>query len=168
MSIPVYDQSIARMSHMLQNLDNIVSKAEMYAEANDIEPSALFRARLFPSMGDFIFQVQVATDVAKGCAARLSDTDVPKWSDDEETFADIHARIKKALDYIATFRPEQFEGCETRELELKLGRHTVNFTGQSYLLGFVLPNFYFHMTTAYNLLRHSGLDLGKRDFIGEL
>ncbi len=168
MSISVYDQSIARMRHMLQNLDNIVSKAEMYAEANDIEPSALLRARLFPNMGDFIFQVQVATDVAKGCAARLSDTEVPQWSDDEETFADIHARIKKSLDFLATFKPEQFEGCETRELEVKLGSHTVNFTGQSYLLGFVLPNFYFHMTTAYNLLRHSGLDLGKRDFIGEL
>ncbi len=168
MSISVYDQCIARMSHMLHNLDNIVSKAEAYLQENDIEPSALLRARLFPSMGDFIFQVQVATDMAKGCAARLAGTDMPKWSDDEETFADVHARIKKALDYIATFRPEQFEGCETRELELKLGRHTVNFTGQSYLLGFVLPNFYFHMTTAYNLLRHSGLDLGKRDFIGEL
>lgn len=168
MIISVYDQSIARMRHMLQNLDNIVSKAETYAEANDIEPSALLRARLFPSMGDFIFQVQVATDMAKSCAARLSDTEVPQWSDDEETFADIHARIKKALDYIATFRPEQFEGCETLKLELKLGSHTVKFTGQSYLLGFVLPNFYFHMTTAYNLLRHSGLDLGKRDFIGEL
>ena len=168
MSISVYDQSIARTRHMLQNLDNIVSKAEAYSQENDIEPSALLRARLFPSMGDFIFQVQVATDMAKSGAARLSDTEVPKWSDDEETFADIHARIKKALDYIATFRPEQFEGCETRELELKLGSHSVNFTGQSYLLGFVLPNFYFHMTTAYNLLRHNGLDLGKRDFLGDI
>ena len=168
MSISVYDQSIARMSHMLQNLDNIVSKAETYAEANDIEPSALLQARLFPTMRNFIFQVQVATDIAKGCTARLVGTDMPKWSDDEETFADVHDRIKKSLDFLASFKPEQFEGCETRELELKLGSHTINFTGQSYLLGFVLPNFYFHLTTAYNLLRHSGLDLGKRDFIGEL
>ncbi len=168
MSISVYDQSIARMSHMLQNLDNIVSKAETYAQANDIEPSALLQARLFPTMRNFIFQVQVVTDVAKGCAARLSNTEAPKWDDDEESFADVHARIKKALEFLATFKPEQFEGCETRELEVKLGSHTVNFTGQSYLLGFVLPNIYFHMTTAYNLLRHNGLDLGKRDFIGEL
>jgi len=167
-SISVYDQSIARTRDMLQNLDNIVSKAEAYSQENDIEPSALLRARLFPSMGDFIFQVQVATDMAKSGAARLSDTEVPKWSDDEETFADVHARIKKSLDFLATFRPEQFEGCETRELELKLGSHSVNFTGQSYLLGFVLPNFYFHMTTAYNLLRHNGLDLGKRDFLGDI
>ncbi len=168
MSISVYDQSIARMSHMLKNLDKIISKAEAYAEANEIEPSALLQARLFPTMRSFIFQVQVATDLAKGCAARLAGTDKPKWSDDEETFADVHARIKKSLDFLSTFKREQFEGCETRELELQLGSHTVNFTGQSYLLGFVLPNFYFHMTTAYDLLRHNGLDLGKRDFIGEI
>ena len=168
MSISVYDQSIARMSHMLQNLDKFVSKAEAYAEANDIEPSALLQARLFPTMRDFIFQVQVTTDVAKGCAARLAGAELPKWSDDEETFADVHARIKKSLDFLATFKPEQFEGCETRELKIKLGSHNVNFTGQSYLLGFVLPNFYFHVTTAYNLLRHSRLDLGKRDFLGEI
>jgi hypothetical protein len=168
MSISVYDQSIARMSHMLQNLDNIVSKAEAYADANDIEPSALLQARLFPTMRNFIFQVQVATDLAKGCAARLAGADIPKWSDDEETFADVHARIDKSRDFLATFEPEQFEGCETRELELKFGSHTVKFTGQSYLLGFVLPNFYFHMTTAYNLLRHNGLDLSKRDFNGEI
>ena len=168
MSISVYDQSVSRMTHILKNLDGIVSKAEAYAEANDIESSALLHARLFPTMRDFVFQVQVTTDMAKGCAARLTGTDVPKWSDDEETFADVHARIKKALDFLASFTPEQFEDCESRELELKLGSHTVNFTGQSYLLGFVLPNFYFHAATAYNLLRHNGLDLSKRDFLGEI
>jgi hypothetical protein len=168
MSISIYEQSVARMTHMLKNLDNILSKAEAYAEENDIEPSVLLQARLFPTMRNFIFQVQVATDMAKSCAARLSGTDVPKWGDDEVTFADVHARIKKALDFLASFKPEQLEGCETREFELKLGSHTVNFTGQSYLLGFVLPNFYFHTATAYNLLRHNGLDLSKRDFLGEI
>ena len=118
MSISVYDQSVSRMTHILKNLDGIVSKAEAYAEANDIESSALLHARLFPTMGDFVFQVQVTTDMAKGCAARLTGTDVPKWSDDEETFADVHARIKKALDFLASFTPEQFEDCESRELEL--------------------------------------------------
>jgi hypothetical protein len=167
-SISIYDQSIARMIHMLENLDKIVSKAEAHAEANDIEPAALLQARLFPTMRNFIFQVQVATDISKGCAARLSGTEIPKWQDDQESFADVHARIKKALDYLATFKPEQFEGSETLELEIKLGSHMVNFTGQSYLLGFVLPNVYFHVATAYNLMRHSGLDLGKRDFIGGL
>jgi hypothetical protein len=167
MSISVYDQSVARMSHMLKNLDNMVSKAEAYSESNDIDPSALLHARLFPTMRDFIFQVQVATDVSKGCAARLAGAEIPKWSDDEETFADVHARIGKSLEFLATFTEDQFEGSESRELEVKLGSHTINFTGQSYLLGFVLPNFYFHIATAYNLLRHGGLDLGKRDFIGE-
>lgn len=168
MSISIYDQSIARMTHMLKNLDRLVSKAEAYAEANDIEPSVLLQARLFPTMRDFVFQVQVATDMAKSGAARLAGAEVPKWSDDEATFADVHARIKKTLDFLATFTPEQFEDCESRELELKLGSHTVPFTGQSYLLGFVMPNFYFHTTTAYNLLRHNGLDLSKRDFLGEI
>lgn len=168
MSISIYDQSVARMTHMLKNLDKIVSKAEANAKENDIDPPVLLRARLFPTMRDFIFQVQVATDMAKSCAARLTGQEVPKWDDDEETFADVHARIKKTLDFLATFKPEQFDGSETMDLELKLRSHTVKFTGQSYLLGFVLPNFYFHMTTAYNLLRHNGLDLGKRDFLGEI
>ena len=168
MSISVYDQSIARAIHMLENLDNIVSKAEAYAEENDIEPATLLQARLYPTMRNFIFQVQVATDISKGCAARLSGTEVPKWDDNQESFADVHARIKKALDYLATFKPEQFEGSETMELEIKLRSHVVNFTGQSYLLGFVLPNLYFHVATAYNILRHNGLDLRKPDFLGEI
>ena len=168
MAISVYDQSIARMTHMLENLDKIVSKAEEYAEENDIEPEVLLQARLHPTMRNFIFQVQVATDISKGCAARLSGSEVPKWDDDQESFADVHARIKKALDYLASFKPEQFEGSETLELEIKLRSHIVNFTGQSYLLGFVLPNLYFHVATAYNILRHNGLDLAKPDFIGGL
>lgn len=166
MSISIYDQSIGTMSRMLKNLDLIVSKAEAYAADKDIEPSVLLNARLYPNMRTFIFQIQVATDMAKSCAARLSGHDVPRWEDNEASFADVHARIKKALDYIATFRPEQFEGSETREITLKLRDRTVEFTGQTYLLGFVLPNFYFHMTTAYALLRHNGLDIGKMDFIG--
>ncbi len=168
MSITIYDQSVARMSHMLGNLDGIVSKAEAYAAEHDIEASALLRARLFPNMRDFIFQVQVVTDMAKSCAARLAGAEVPKWADDEETFADVHARIRKAQDFIAQFKPEQYEGCEEMKFELKLGSHTVPFTGKSYLLGFVLPNFYFHLTTAYNLMRHNGLPLRKRDFLGEI
>ncbi|MCJ7555812.1 MAG: DUF1993 domain-containing protein [Gammaproteobacteria bacterium] len=166
MSISVYDQSIGSMSRMLNNLDLIVGKAEAYAADNDIDPSVLLNARLYPNMRTFIFQIQVATDIAKSCSARLSGNDVPKWEDNETTFADVHARIKKTLDYIATFKPEQFEGSETREITLKLRDRTVEFTGQTYLLGFVLPNFYFHMTTAYALLRHNGLNIGKIDFIG--
>lgn len=166
MTISIYDMSIGSMSRMLNNLDNIVSKAESYAEANDIEPATLLQARLYPNMRGFIFQIQAVTDVAKGCVSRLSGTEAPKWKDDEKTFADVHARIKKALDFFAKFKPEQFDGSENREIELKLPGVTMNFKGKTYLLGFVLPNFYFHMTTAYNLLRHNGLDIGKRDFLG--
>jgi hypothetical protein len=165
-SISIYDQSIATMSRMLTNLDNILSKAEAYAGEEKIEPSVLLQSRLYPNMFNFIFQVQVTTDMAKSCAARLSGTDIPKWTDDEQSFADLHARIKKAQDYLSTFKSEQFEGSESREVKVKSPRGTLNFNGQSYLLNFVLPNFYFHMTTAYNLLRRDGLNIGKGDFLG--
>lgn len=104
--------------------------------------------------------------MSKSCAARLTGSEVPKWADYEETFADVHLRIKKAIDYMATFKPEQFEGSETRDIELNMRSGTLKFNGQDFLLNFVLPNFYFHMTTAYNILRHNGLDVGKRDFLG--
>lgn len=168
MSISVYDQSIATMNRMLSNLDSIVSKAEAYADEMNIDPTVLLQSRLYPNMFNFIFQIQVTTDMAKSCAARLSGTEVPKWADDEQTFAEVHARIKKTRDYLATFKPEQFEGSESRDVEVKTRKGVMNFTGQSYLLGFVLPNFYFHMTTAYNLLRHNGLDIGKGDFLGAM
>lgn len=151
---------------MLTNLDNIVSKAESYAEEKKIEPSVLLQSRLYPNMFNFIFQIQVTTDMSKSCAARLTGSEVPKWADYEETFADVHLRIKKAIDYMATFKPEQFEGSETRDIELNMRSGTLKFNGQDFLLNFVLPNFYFHMTTAYNILRHNGLDVGKRDFLG--
>lgn len=168
MSISVYDQSVGRAIHMLQNLDSLTSKAEAHAEENKIEPSVLLHARLYPTMRDFVFQVQVATDISKGCAARLAGGDIPKWSDDEATFADVHARIGKCLEFLQSFEPEQFEGSEKKELQLKLGSHTVDFTGQSYVLGFVLPNLYFHVATAYNIMRHNGVPLGKPDFLGEI
>jgi hypothetical protein len=115
----------------------------------------------------FVSQIRIATDMAKGAAARLSGTEMPKWADDEVSFDDIHARIRKALTYLATFKPGEFEGSETRDIELRLPNRTLQFTGQEYVLGFVLPNFYFHVTTAYNILRHNGLAIGKLDFLGE-
>jgi uncharacterized protein len=166
MSISVYDQTIGAMSRMLLNLDAIVSKAEAYAEEKSIDPDALLQARLYPNMLNFISQIRIATDVGKGAAARLSGSDVPSWSDDEKSFADVHARIRKALDYFASFKPEQFEGGEKREIRLKVGGQDLEFSGQNYILGFVLPNFYFHVSTAYAILRHNGLEIGKRDFLG--
>ncbi len=166
MSISIYNQCVATMRHMLKNLDSIVAKAESHAEAGDIDPQALLQARLFPNMRNFIFQIQVATDIAKSSAARLTGSEPPKWPDDEETFSDIHARIGKAIDYLDTFDAKQFEGAESQDIELNLRGHILNFTGQVYILRFVLPNFYFHLTTAYNLMRHNGVDLGKPDFLG--
>ncbi|ANO51236.1 DUF1993 domain-containing protein [Woeseia oceani] len=166
MSISVYDQTIGVMSRMLLNLDAIIGKAEAYAEQDKIDPNVLLQARLYPTMLNLIAQVRIATDIGKGAAARLSGSEVPVWEDKEVTFADLHARIGQALDYFAGFKPEQFDGAEERAISLKIGGQALEFTGQSYVLGFVLPNFYFHVTTAYNILRHNGLDIGKRDFLG--
>ncbi|HLU05870.1 MAG TPA: DUF1993 domain-containing protein [Woeseiaceae bacterium] len=166
MAISVFDQTVSVMSRMLLNLDAIVSKAEVYAEEKKIAPEALIQARLYPDMLPFVSQVRIATDTAKGAASRLAGSEMPKWADDEVTFDEIHARIRKALNYLAGFNQEQFEDSETRNIELKFPNRTLQFTGRDYILGFVLPNFYFHVTTAYNILRHNGLEIGKLDFMG--
>jgi uncharacterized protein len=165
-TISIYDQTVAALSRMLLNLDRIVTMAEEYAKEKNIDPAVLTGARLYPDMLPFVAQVRIATDTAKGAAARLSGTEIPKWADDEVTFEDVHARIRKALDYLATFKPEQFEGAEEKPIEMKLPNRTLNFSGRDYILGFVLPNFYFHVTTAYNILRHNGLVIGKLDYLG--
>lgn len=167
MSNLVYDLAIATMQQSLRNLDTIVSKAEEYVAADkNLEPETLIQARLYPNMRPFIFQIRVATDTAKGAAARLTGRPVPSWPDEETTFADVHERLGKAIDYLASFAPEDFAGSENRPIELKLGPETMKFSGSSYLATFVLPNFFFHVTTAYNILRHNGLAIGKRDFLG--
>jgi hypothetical protein len=167
MSNSVYDLVIAAMLRSLRNLDAIVGKAEAYVEADkNLDAETLLRARLYPNMRPFLFQVQVATDTAKGAAARLSGQPVPSWPDEEQTFADVHARLGKAIDYLAGFTPADFDGAEGRPIELKAGSRTINFTGTSYISAFVLPNFFFHVTTAYAILRHNGVPIGKADFLG--
>jgi hypothetical protein len=167
MSISVYVQAIAPLSKMLGNLDTVLTKAEQCAEKNNIEPATLIQARLFPNMLPLVFQIRIATDTAKGAAARLSGNAVPKWADDEETFAQVHARIRKSIDFLASFKPAQFDGAEKRNIELKLGPREVKFKGQDYITAFVIPNFYFHVTTAYAILRHNGVDVGKKDYLGD-
>lgn len=167
MSNLVYDLAIATMLRSLRNLDAIVAKAEEYVAGDkDVQPETLIQARLYPNMRPFLFQVQVATDTAKGAAARLTGKPVPSWPDDEKTFTDVHARLQKAIDYLSSFRPADFDGSENRPIELKLGPYEMKFTGATYLSGFVLPNFFFHVTTAYGILRHNGVPLGKADFLG--
>ncbi len=166
MSIRIYDQVVVGLARGLKNLDAVVTKAEEHAKEKEIGESVLISARLYPDMLPFIDQIRIATDTAKGAAARLTGTELPSWPDDETTFADAHARIKKALDFLATFEPAQFDGSETRKVELKLPNTTIEFSGKDYIVNFVLPNFYFHTTTAYNILRHNGVVIGKRDFLG--
>jgi hypothetical protein len=167
MTNAVYDLAISTMLRSLRNLDAIVGKAEAYVAADkDMDPETLIRARIYPNMRPFVFQIQVATDTAKGAAARLSGKPVPSWPDTEKSFADLHERIGKAISYLSGFKPADFEGAEKRSIELKLGPYTAHFTGTTYISDFVLPNYFFHVTTAYNILRHNGVVIGKADYLG--
>jgi hypothetical protein len=157
---------ILSLQRSLKNLDAIVTKAESHAEANKIAPDVLIQGRLRPDMLPFVAQIRIATDTAKGAAARLTGSELPKWADDEATFAEVHARLQKAIDYLGTFKASQFDGSEERSIELKFGPREFRFTGKDYVTGFVLPNFYFHVSIAYAILRYSGIDIGKTDFLG--
>jgi len=167
MSNLIYDLAIVPLQASLKNLDALIVKAEEHLEGHpDIEAHTLFNARLYPDMRPLVFQVRVATDTAKGAAARLSGQQVPSWPDDEESFEDLHQRVAKAMEYLAEFQPSDFEGSETRDIELPLRSGTLHFKGKDYIARFVLPNFFFHVTTAYNILRHNGVVIGKRDYLG--
>jgi uncharacterized protein len=161
-----YELLSSTFTKMLPNLKEILSKAEADAERRKIDPKVFLEARLAPDMFALTRQVQIVTDQVKGGLARLSGSEVPNWPDDEKTFADLRARVDKAIDYTKTFSAAQFEGAETRQVELKFPQATFTFTGRDYLLNFVVPNFYFHMTAAYAILRHNGVPIGKGDFLG--
>lgn len=166
MSISIYDQTIAPMSRALTSLAAIVAKAEAHADEQGIEHAALLNARLFPDMHGFIKQIQMASDTAKGGAARLAGVEIPAWKDDETSFADVQARIRKTLDFLAGIESEALEGADSRTVEMNSPRGSFKMEGKSHLLDFVVPNFYFHVTTAYNILRHNGIEIGKRDYLG--
>ena len=169
MSNTFYELTIVSLLRSLKKLDDLISKAEAYVEQDkEIDEKTMVQARLFPNMRPFVFQIRVATDTAKGAAARLTGSEVPSWADDEETLAQLHERVGKAITFLSGFKAEDFDGAESRSIELKLGPNFHKFTAHQYLCGFVVPNFHFHMTTAYNILRHSGVALGKRDYLGEI
>jgi hypothetical protein len=168
MSISVYDVSIPVFTLSLSNLSVILDKAESHGEAKKVDPKVIPQARLIVDMLPLSAQVQIACDTAKGAAARLAGVAVPKYEDTEATLVELKARVTKTLEFIKTIKPEQLQGAETREIVLQFPQTTLKFNGLNYLTNFALPNFFFHMTMAYALLRKNGIDLGKRDFLGPI
>lgn len=166
MSFSIYDASVPVLARGLANLSGILDKAVAQANAEGRPLAELIEARLAPDMRPFPFQIQSASDTAKGCAARLAGVAPPAMADTETTFAELQQRIAGTIAFLETIRPEQLAGAEDRTIVMKFpsGDHT--FTGRSYLTGFALPNFYFHVTTAYALLRHKGIAIGKLDYLG--
>ena len=162
----MFDSSIPVFTQFLNALSAILKKAEAFCEAKKIDPDALLTARLFPDMFPLRRQVQLACDFAKGAGAGLAGIPVPSFPDEEKTFAELQARIAKTLDFLGTLKKEQFADAASRTVTLKIGGQDMNFPGATYLRHFALGNFYFHLTTAYDILRHNGLEIGKRDFMG--
>lgn len=167
MQISMYLTSAPRFIHILNNLSAMLDKAQAHVEANKIDPAALTTFRLYPDMFPLSRQIQVACDVSKGAMARLAGVEVPRHEDTEQTFAELKARIAKTISFINTIKPAQVDGSEDKEIAVKLGKQDYQFKGMQYLLNYAYPNFYFHAATAYNSLRHNGVALGKKDFVGD-
>jgi len=166
MSISIYDAAVPTLARGLASLSGILRKGEQFAQAKGIDPSELLQARLAPDMFDLTRQVQVVTDTAKGCAGRLAGAEIPSYPDVETSFAELQDRLARARQFVEAADRSAFEGAEERTVVLKFPNAEFSFSGRDYLFGFVLPNFYFHMTTAYGILRHKGVELGKRDYLG--
>ncbi|MGE0499973.1 MAG: DUF1993 family protein [Rhizobiaceae bacterium] len=166
MTISMYQVSVPVFSSMLKGLAHVLSKGEAHAAETGIDPASLVSARLIADMHPFSRQIQIATDHAKGAPARLAGTTPPRFEDDETTFAELRTRIEKTREYLKGLRAADIDGSEEKPILLKLGQREMTFTGQQYLLNFAMPNFYFHVTTAYAILRGKGVPLGKSDFFG--
>jgi hypothetical protein len=166
MAFTIYDASIPTMIAMLQNLSKIVDKAVTQAKQKDIPLQSLLDARLAPDMHPFTRQIQIASDSAKGAAARLAGVEPPSFPDTETTFPELQARIAKTIDFLKSVDSSKLAGAENRNVELKTPNRTFNLTGAQFITGFALPNFFFHVTTAYGLLRHKGIEIGKMDYLG--
>jgi uncharacterized protein len=162
----MYQASIPALVRFLGNLSSILEKAASHAEAKKIDESVFINACLAEDMYPLSRQIQIATDMAKGCAARLAGIEVPRYEDNENTFADLQARIAKTIAFVQSVNVDQINGSEERKVTLKLHDKEISFLGQAYLFNIVLPHFYFHITTAYAILRHLGLEIGKKDYMG--
>ena len=167
MSISMYQVAVPVFVRALTNLQHVLTLGQAHAKEKNVEDATMLQTRLIPDMLPLVKQVQIATDMAKNGTARLAGVDPLKFDDNETTFAELHARIERAIDYIKGFKPDQFDGAETRAITLKTRSGDQHFEGQTYLLHFAIPNMFFHCTTAYDILRASGANLGKNDFIGK-
>ena len=168
MSLSVHESSVGVMTRMLGRLSVLLEKAEAHATAQGIDPATLLAARLAPDMYPLTRQVQTASDNAKGCGARLAGVAIPSYPDDEASFAELQARIEKTVKFLQEIDPQALQGAEDRVIDLKAGRASLTLSGRDYLFRFALPNFFFHVATAYDILRSQGVPLGKFDYLGEL
>ena len=166
MTISMYQASVPVFIRMLNNLAGILEKAAAHAEAKKIDPAVLIHFRLYPDMLPFSKQVQIAADAAKLSTARLAGTEPPKFEDNEKTLPELIERVRKTVEYLKTFKPEQIDGTEEKEIVIPSHDSTLTYRGQDLLLHRALPNLYFHIATAYAILRHNGVELGKRDYLG--
>jgi len=163
----MYQASTPRFANILRNLSTLLDKAEAHCAAKKIDPLALTTYRLFPDMFPLTRQVQIACDSAKGAVARLAGVEIPKHEDTEQSFAELKTRIAKTIDFLESVPAAKVDGTEDKEVVLQMRSGERRFKGMQYLLGHAYPNFYFHVTTAYNILRHNGVEIGKADFIGK-
>ena len=168
MSASLFAASVPVFTQYLNSLSIILTKGAAFAESRKIDPSVLVGARIAPDMFPLSRQVQIATDHAKGACARLANVEVPSYADTETTFAELQARVAKTLEFIKSLKPEQFEGAADRDVTLTIGGQKISWKGGIYLNHFALPNFYFHDTMTYAILRHNGVEVGKRDFMGSI
>jgi len=166
MSLSMYQASVPRFANILSNLSNILDKAQAHIDATKIDPATLTTYRLFPDMLPFTKQVQIACDTAKGAVARLAGIENPVHEDNEKTLPELKARIAKTLTFIQSVSPAQIDGTEDKDIVIRRGETETHYKGMQFLLGSAIPNIYFHVTTAYNILRHNGVEIGKRDYLG--
>ena len=166
MNISMYQASVPRFVNILGNLSNILDKTQAHIDAKKIDPAVLPSYRLFPDMLPLTKQVQIACDAAKGVVARLSGVEIPVFEDNEATIADLKARVAKTVAFIQSVPQAKIDGTEDKEIVIKRGDKETRYNGMQFLLGHAVPNFYFHVTTTYNILRHNGIEIGKRDFLG--
>jgi len=162
----MYQASVPRFINMLTNLSAILDKAQAHVDAKKLDETALTSFRLYPDMLPMSKQVQIACDTAKGLVARLAGVEIPAYEDNEKTLADLKTRIAKTMAFIQTFTPAQIDGTEGKDIVVKRGEKETHYKGMQFLLGHALPNLYFHVTTTYAMLRHNGVEIGKRDYLG--